>query len=323
MNKVFLKLSLLFLLPISCNFSGNQVGVLSSRVTVIPAPYGIGDSIRPSQPTIFLSRGKFTCRHRPVNPKIMIDLLGETISEEGLINIFGITEDEIDFLKKDVVLSQSRLNDLRPVTIDVGEEGAGWLKLGLFISNGNTGTYPNGAPRNFSLIVTSVSFTAVAQYRGQSYQASNDIQAGYCRGSESASAAFSNPEGGETSQQSVDIGGSFLYIVPPGTKVEYNPTSQNPFHNLTLYLSGFPIIDNSKELSPDQQTRINNLNSRGGGSNQGGESNSTFRQGDPLRVIPRYTVDLTLRGHFVTTEGDLVSDFTKRVRFFTQSSTDF
>ncbi len=318
MTKFFLGLGLLLILSVSCSFEGSSGGLLSSRVIVVPAPYGVGDTIRPSRPTIFLSKGKYTCRPRPINPKIMVGYLKKTdLSDEGLASIFGFSVEEINFIEEQEQSRNRRIN-LKPIRVDVGEEGKGWLKLGLFISNGNAGS----DNQNFFLIIDSVGFVATAQYRDQVFQASNDIQAGYCAGGESLTTSEQNSETEENSDQYFDLGSPFLYIVPPGTKVEYNPTSSNPFHNLTLYLTGFPIIDRSGELSPDQERRISGV------TNQNSESSTSenkfkFRAGDPLRIIPRYTVDLTLRGHFTTSEGDLVAAFTKRVRFFTQSSTEF
>ena len=76
----------------------------------------------------------------------------------------------------------------------------------------------------------------------------------------------------------------YLYFVSPHKKIEYSPTSSNSFNNLTIYISDFPI------------------------SNQ-----------NNLVVIPAYTVELTLTGHFMTSSGQIIENFTKRIKFSTQS----
>ena len=322
MIKFFLKLNLLIILlvlTVSCSQAGNSNRGLSSKVTVIPAPYGIGDAITPSRPTIFISRGQYTCRPRPVNPRILIAYLKKSsLADSGFSNIFGISEEELGLIENQSV-SERIFDNSGPLREDVGGGGEGWLKLGLFISNGNVGK------QNFFLIVDSVSFVASAQYRNESFQASNDIQAGYCSGSgESISTPTGGAQAADISQQeNVDLGSPFLYIIPPGQKVTYSPTSPNPFHNLTLYLSGFPIIDRTAELAPDQKRRIDSVDGNTNTASQASANERTFYSGDSLIVIPRYTVDLTLRGYFTTPEGEPVAAFTKRVRFFTQSSTDF
>ena len=76
--------------------------------------------------------------------------------------------------------------------------------------------------------------------------------------------------------------GAYLYIVPPSQKIEYLPSSDNPFHNLTIYISDFPIITNEHSQ----------------------------------RVTPAYTVDLTLRGYFMNSSGKTVETFIKKITFF-------
>ena len=330
----------------SCTLQlGGQSGsLLSSRVTVIPAPYGHGDRVRPSQPIIFDSKGSYVCRPRPSDPSVILNLLNKQegeeegkedgyISEKGFANIFGVTEDELRHIEG-LRTSDLALERLKPVRTDVGGDGTGWLKLGLFIVNGNVATVnPNTGQRaggGTFLIVTEIIYSATAKYRNQVFSHTGNIQSGYC--GETASAA-ALPEGSEGA--SIDIAVPFLYLVPPGRKVEYNPTTNNPFHNLTLYLDGFPIIDNTKKPTPEQKRFLDTYSSSNSDSNSNSGSSSTasssssssneddlYRQGDPLIVIPKYEVALILRGHFVTSDGENIGSFSKKVQFSTQSSAE-
>jgi len=315
MIKIIFQCSLLFTVTLSCTISRNDRNLLSSRVVVIPAPYGVGDKIRPGQPFIYTSTGNYPCRPRPINPSKVVLILEDLDFEvDGFSSLFGLSEKQISSIK--AATPSFDVKNLQPIRTSVTGGSSGWLKLGLFINNGNR------ADNAFYLVVTSVVFHATAKYRDQIFQNSGDIQAGYCNGTISAS----NREGeGAGEAANVDLGIPYLYLVPPRTKAEYSPFSDNPFHNLTLYLQGFDIIDNTDRLAPDQQRRVDAVNNQGrqvGSQSSQDSSGSTdsYRPGDPFIVIPRYTVDLILRGFFITKDGLIIADFTKKTRFFTQSS---
>lgn len=302
------------------NYSGSS-GLLSSKVSVLVSPYGVGGVLRPSRPIIFVTGGSYICRPRPVDFRELYRILKNTdLSDDGFANIFGITLSPT--IK--TVLEETSNNEINynPVRQSVGDGSRGWIKLGLFISNAN-----QGKDQNFFLVVEDITFVAVDE-DGNQVQL-GDIHAGYCSGSGSAqptqqaeAPTEAAPGGGTptpaTANTSQLSGGSFLYIVPPGQKIEYNPKSSNPFHNLTLYVEGFDLIDRSSELSPDLQRRTRDGNNSG--ENQ---ADSLGQRKVGLVKIPRYTVEMTLRGYFMTQTGDLVASFIKRTRFSTQSSYDF
>ncbi|MGI9548469.1 MAG: hypothetical protein ACR2M7_00595 [Bdellovibrionales bacterium] len=331
MNKFQIFLLLLSTPSCTLQLGGQSTSLLSSRVTVIPAPFGRGDQVRPSQPIIFTSKGSKICRPRPSDPEEIIKMLEPppgsddntaALTEEAFPRIFGVTKKELESIR-DLTTSENLLERLQPVRTDVGGDGTGWLKLGLFIVNGNI-----GSQGSYTLVVTDIVYSATARYRNQVFSHTGDIQAGYCGETASRSALS---EGSETA--SIDIAVPFLYMVPAGKKVEYNSTTNNPFHNLTLYLDGFPIIDRTKKLDPAQQRLLDTYSSSNSGSDSNSGSSSTastpssneddlYRPGDPLIVIPKYTVYLTLRGHFLTSEGHTIGIFTKRVSFSTQSGAE-
>ena len=292
----------LLLAPASCQlYSGQTSSTLSAKVTVVSLPYGAGDSIRPSSPVVFLSGGALPCRPEPVDVSKVRQSLESKISSSGSGDRLapGVFEDLFGDVEEDgeVDLADGQRD---PVIKDVGEN---WLKLGLYIGNGN-----QGVGKNFWLIVENISFRAVARHRGFICIHQGNLDSGQC-----------------------EDGVPFLYVVPPGLSVTYKPKSRNhPLENLTLYIEGFPIVDRSQEFSPDlaRQAGEESQGSAGGcqedSSALGGlqnqqESLNLFGR-QSVKVIPPYTVELTLHGFFVDKNGDRVAAYVGRTRFSTISS---
>lgn len=143
----------------------------------------------------------------------------------------------------------------------------------------------NKGRNSYFLIIRNIIWVASANYRRETLSASGNVDAGYCEGP------------------------PFLYLVPPNRKVTYSPESSNPLHNLTIFLDGFNIIDRSGEPSPLLGVRA----SETGGVRYSYSPNEII-------VIPSYTVQLTLRGYFLTKSGVQVAPFVKRVYFRTGKS---
>ena len=254
---------------------------LSSNVHVQISPYGIGKGVRRftrrPTPIIYKDGGKKNCRSHPFKMRDIRRILREeeSLEESAIEKLFGE--------KKDQETENQPQKD-EAIQVEVGDY---WLELGLFISNKN-----KGDKKNFYLLIRNITYVATANYRGEFFQHSGNIDAGYCSGEGSS---------GETSP--------FLYFIPPGTDIEYQPLSKNPFWNLTLYISGFPAIDRTGKPSSGQQS------AQGGGASQSGK---TYGRNE-LLVIPSYRVELTLIGYFVTKSGATYADFVKRIRFDTIS----
>lgn len=263
------------------------------------APYGADDEVRPSRPIIRLKNitGTGICRRYPFTIRQARENLEESgLKQEFIDEFFGEQESE----------SEERSNN-DPVRTNV--EG-NWLKFGLWIANKN----------NFYLVIDSLIYNATAIHKGQSFSHTGTIESSYCDNS------------------------PFLYFIPPNHKAPYEPFSRNPLRNLTVFISGFPIIDRSNQPSYNQQQRTQNVGRQFGiqgfgqeaGSNQqgaatggtqfggqqglGGQQQNQVYGPNEIIVIPDYTVELTLRGYFMTKSGIPISDFVKRTRFLTQSS---
>ena len=292
---------LLFVILLSsCVFE--QGASQASSVSVIVAPYGSGDRVISQNPIVFLSGGEnFTCR--PKSPEE--DEIREYIAEYNLTDavykeIFGI-EKRADASNTNNANNARASASSEPEVVSVGE---GWLKLGLFIANAST----------HFLIIEDIVFTGSATHKRQRYHYSENIGSGYC-------------------------GTSFLYIVPPGSKLEYRPVSKNPFHNLTIYIDGFEVIKNY-ERDESQSTGLNSFQNNLQTPNQNpsnnqigqtadslgtntGASTGILNSNEELIVIPNYDMKMTLIGHFVTHDGERVRTFVKRVNFRTQSSLQY
>ena len=181
----------------------------------------------------------------------------------------------------------------QPVRVDVGDN---WLNFSLEFVNGNQGE------NNYFLMIKNINYNALAIYKKQVFKLSGTVGSEQCGGP------------------------PYLYLIPPARKIIYSPLSENPFENLTIFLSGFPIIDRSNQLSPSLQNRARNIEQQGQGVASVSLQDSSYRPNEII-VIPRYTVELTLRGDFIkksdeSATGELIpfSPFVKRVKFRAVSS---
>lgn len=297
MNKFFL-LSFIFYF-VSCQFTG-QTSTLSSNVQVLVAPYGQGDRVRSTNPLIFINGGSFDCRRSPFRfSDARASLEKEKIDPDFLDDFFGEeNEEEEEGENADNTDNRAEVKEDNPVRIEVSEN---WLKFGLWITNLNRGQ------TNFFLVIDSLTYVATAVRGQEVFTHVGNVNSGYCSGTEGEVAPY-------------------LYFVPPGKKIEYAPSSKNPFHNLTIYISGFPIIDRREEPSRRQQQRRNRASSLGSGNSNAGQSLGLQNPLDQIHgsnniiIIPDYTVELTLRGYFMTKTGIRVSSFINRTSFTTASS---
>ena len=294
----------LFLLITSCRFSGTQnhgEGLYSSRVQVVVAPFGEQDVLRPARPILFFTGDKTSnqiCRPQlPDYQNIRESLVASGIGRGVLPEIYNLDEQEDTTTETET--ETARRNEAVYETVS-----GGYLKFGLFIGNFNT-----GVGKNASLVVDSIVYNARARYKNQVFSVSNTVSEGYCNS-------------------------PILYFVPPGKRVDYRPKSKNPLENLTIYLTGFEVVDNT--LKPSRALEIKNsivgsLSNRADDSSSasslsldssGDSSNSDeyLDFGEPILVIPDYTVELVLRGYFILADGTRLTEFVKRVSFRTQPS---
>ena len=254
-----------FLLMSSCIFGGSSGGALSANVDIIVAPYGAKDTRFAGNPIIFLSPGQKICRFYPYRAyTARAELKASGLKEDFLDILFGTTEER-----------EEPIGSGEAVRVNVSEN---WLEFGLFIQNKNKGE------NAYHLLVRTLSFIATARCGEEEFEHSGEITAAdYC-----LSESEENPP--------------FLYFIPSGKAVRYRSVSKNSFENLRIYLSGFPIVDRSGEVS----TSISNPSCK---PNQ-------------IRAIPDYNVELVLIGEFISNTGNTVGEFIKRTSFFTRSSSE-
>ena len=234
------------------------------------------------RPYISLQGGRRICRHRPFSLGVIRDELLKSGVPRDTLN------DYLFFDLEQESESEEETRGAMPVPVDVGSN---WIKFGLQIAN-NT---------EFALIINSVRIHGRARC-GQIYTHTSEISSGYCGGAGAAA--------------------SFLYVVPPNRKIEYQPLSSNPFNNLTLYFDGFPIEDRRSQPSRRLEDSIRDLGAANStdAAAQGGSS-ETQQECQPNRedyAIPRYRIEVTLTGYFIGLTSEYVTvDFVKRVTFFT------
>lgn len=128
-----------------------------------------------------------------------------------------------------------------------------WLKLGLQIEN---------KTKDWILVIEDIVLFAEAEHEGEVFHYRQDLSRGYC-------------------------GLPFLYVVPDGISLHYDPFSDNPLENLTLYIDGFPSIDGTS----------------GAGS-----------------TVPEYKMDLVIFGRFISIRDDKkpsVEVFLKKLKLTT------
>ena len=86
----------------------------------------------------------------------------------------------------------------------------------------------------------------------------------------------------------------FLYLVAPGQSVKYEPLSDNPLWNLSIYVDDIPIIDASK--LPERQNKL---------------------PGGATLILPQYKIEVLFIGEFLLQDGQFIQPFRKRIRFTT------
>lgn len=301
--KIFgLCLSCFFTLS-SCLFQTNlrsSSGRLSSQVTIRVSPYAQSDEIKyrdARKPVIFPIGGELPCRPHPFNYNEARQELGDQgLSKEFLDNLFG-AEAEGQGLNTET-------SEKGPVRREVQNS---WTKFGLIVGFGKE--EETSSPLNdVVLVITDISYVAVAREGNYICSKTGNISAGYCNGP------------------------SFLYVIPYSTIAYYDPISSNPFTNLILYIDGLPIIDRRSQPSPRLQSLYPNLSASAPGtggsadasctetqsaqtnSNAGlgsgvqqnieslGGSQNQISSGD-LIVTPEYEIELTIYGDFRTKSG--------------------
>ena len=200
------------------------------------------------------------CRRESPNLRSIRDTTGLDVIADLLL------EDEIE--AEEGGDPQERISRREPVNVTV--TGA-WMKFGLLIDNKNT-----GVGRNHTLVVEQLEYFVDGQCERDGQppcKIIGAIEPGYC-------------------------GLPFLYLVPSGKKVEYKPLSNDPLHNLTIYLSNLPVIDRTQQSLEGKDTSL---------------------PGGAFFILPQYKVTLVLTGSFLLEDGTVFEFFLKRIRFQTSA----
>ena len=266
----------------------SEEGGFSSKVRVAVFGYGKGDAVTSASAIIYDTESTQICRPYPVDlEKIEAILEGQkkknlnrssrsSDEDSDALDLLNINPTETGGTEAGSVTA----NPERKKAIKT-EVGKYWTKLGLRIANGNT---------KYNLIITDITFTGVARYGRQGLDFSASITAGnYC----------------ETP--------GFLYFVPPDHQIEYAPYSTNSLANLTLYISGFQVVD----ATAQQTTTSPSAGEIAGVSNSNAPPPLvSFRC--PI-IVPRYNVRMSLKGYFITANGskDGIWPFHKDIQFHT------
>ena len=245
------------------------------------------------------------CRWRPFTVRKVRSQLKKYVGfNEDTLNKYFFPEDEEEGAGESTEAESNRSIEGRPVYHQAENY---WTKFGLVIQN----------ETEFVLVIDTIRYYAKARCGDEILEHSGEFDSSYC-----------SSEDGTT---------PYLYVVPPagtGTQVSYIPQSSNPFHNLTLVIDGFPVIDRTDQPSKELENafRVSTAESRNTFNNSGSQKKEC--QPDETIVIPGYTVELVLIGYFIvpdkprddlSDEGDRderegaeqVGQFDKRVTFQT------
>ncbi|MBC6415308.1 MAG: hypothetical protein GDA46_02840 [Bdellovibrionales bacterium] len=283
----------------SCLIGKSGTQGLSADVAVRVVSQFSDSAIRSSsgRPYISLHGGRRVCRSKPFSLSVVREHLEESGVPKETLNkylFFDLEQEEVEGEDNETESSTLR----RAVFKEVENN---WIKFGLQIAN-NT---------DFALVIDTVRIHGRARCGSQIYTHEETIEAnGYC------------------------VSGNappFLYIVPPKRRIEYQPLSTNPFHNLTLYFDGFPIEDRREIASRSFQNSVRSPQQVIESSEEttGGQETVRSQEGagqsrqicQPERedyAIPRYRIEVTLMGYFIGLTSEYVTlDFFKRVTFFT------
>ena len=259
-NEILFLKFLLVLLVFSISCSGR--GSLSSNVLVLPLPYGKGDVIQPGRPrlTYSLQQETVPCRREYPNLRSIRDKEDLDVIADLLLE---------DLIQEEAATDpQQRAARREPVNVPVS---GGWIKLGLLIDNKNA-----GPGRNYTLLVERLEYSADGQCEREGLEPCKSygtIASGYCIL-------------------------PFLYLVPSAKRVDYKPLSNDPLHNMTIYLDNLPVIDRTRP--------------------QDGEGKDPLPGGASL-ILPQYKITMVLTGSFLLGDGTVIEPFLKRIRFRTSA----
>jgi len=182
--------------------------------------------------------------------------------------------DDLDSEGNSVESEAEELPSPSKIFTDVNE---GWFKIGLHFGNWSS----------YYLVVESLRFTMSANWGDEILTGSKEISS-YCD---------SDP----------------LYIIPPQTKVVYNPDRSRSMGNLQIYVDGLPIPTAAPQYSETQSetdadappTELQNQ--------------SRHPEVFQLTYLPSYRVQLLVVGHFMDERRNYVGNFTRKLIFYTSS----
>ena len=279
-------------------------GLQSEDVRVIVEPFGDGDEIRPGVPLLRFNAPTLpTCRPAPLTDRSLRAIfsnIGFDVNQEGGIgDILGLREPGAaggGATGAGPADEEERERQRLPVIVQ--GIGNGWVKFGLYISNGRNFSNSANRKEHLLLVITDLFVTASARVGERVETFAGNVGSDYCAS-----------EG----QLRLD----FLYLVPGGKAVKYRPDSNNPLENLTIYLSGFPVIDNRQQAEAVPGAE----DGAGGGAGAAAAGNNSL-VGNCIIYVPRYRVRLTLSGYFMTSSGTKVQNFNHRTVFHTTSLND-
>ena len=210
----------------SCSFGGGasnffgkeckKTGSLEGNVAILILPYGKGSVLQPRKPRLAYSPEGEEVPCRPERPDL--EDIRDVEALKVIAKLLLGDEEEID--------SEGNQREGRDEPVNVSVSG-GWIKLGLLISNNNT-----GPSRNHTLRINRIEIhgNGNCEQEGQpSCVFHRTITSGYCEL-------------------------PFLYLVPPCSSVEYRPLDNDPLHNLSLYVDNIPIIDAS--TLPERENKL-------------------------------------------------------------------
>ena len=285
----------------ACSFNpgggSSSQGALSSQVAVRPKTYYSDSAVRSrsGNPLIGDRGGLFVCRARPLSLQYVIQALEATEVAESIIDKYFRGDSDEEEAASEAIEQDSSPERVLPVFTEVGNN---WIKFGLEIANSTT----------FPLIVDNITIYAKAKCGVEVFSHTAQINTGYCS---------------ENSEL------PFLYIVPPQSLVVYNPASDNPdvsnasvstsYNSLTLYFDSFPIIDRRDDPSKKFERLYSNNQQAAQGAGQATAQGAGQECHPRYRLVkPRYTLELSIRGYFLTTE-DFNVPFSKRFTWYTAS----
>ena len=237
------------------------------------------------------------CRPEPVNIRILRRLVREAgfdvNREGGLGDALGLREMEGETAEAAEAAASAEDREARRQPVPVENVGGSWIKFGLYISNEKNFSGDEKRKRHLPLFVTALHFNGTARVGSGRYTHTESIGPDYC-------------------------GGQLLYWVFGGKAVKYQPNSQNPLHNLTLYLSNFDIYDKRGAEEPAQPAAGEGEGAAAhAAASVGASAEETSAVGNCVVYIPKYKIKMTLTGYFMTEKGNVAEDFVHQTIFYT------